>query len=73
MAMAPACGIVVCIYVPMYVHICIIYPAFVASWFLRLVYALKYSVYSVYWRAHVHDLQLHLTEHKDDWSYLCLQ
>ena len=30
-------------------------PTFVAPWFPRSMYVLKYSVY---WRAHVHDLQL---------------
>ena len=39
--------------------------AFVAPWFPRSVYALKYSAYSssLYWRAHVRDLQLHV-----DWT-----
>ena len=53
MTMAPACGIMVCQY------LCIIYPAFVAPWFPRSVYALKCSVY---WCAHMRYLQLHSNE-----------
>ena len=39
---------------------------FVTPLFPRSVYALKCSMYSVYWRAHV------VLNSKDDWSYLCL-
>ena len=41
------------------IYLCIIYPAFVAPWFLRSVYTLKCSVY---WSAHMHDLQLYALE-----------
>ena len=57
MTTSPAHGIMVCTYVSM--SVCIIYPAFVAPWFLRSVYSLKCSMYSVYWLAHMCDLQLH--------------
>ena len=40
MTTAPVRGIMVC-----QIYVCIIYPAFVAPWFPRSVYALKYSVY----------------------------
>ena len=36
--------------------------AFVAPWFPRSAYALKCSVYSSIWRAHMSDLQLHSIE-----------
>ena len=36
-------GIYVCSYLSIYV--CIIYPVFVAPWFPRSVYTLKYSMY----------------------------
>ena len=73
MTTAPTCGIMVCQYV------CISYPAFVAPWFPRSVYALKYSMYSGVC-AHVHDLQLHLQlsilaqlrVQLLDWIYSCL-
>ena len=39
-------GMYLCIYLSIYVHVCIIYPAFVAPWFPRSMYALKYSMYS---------------------------
>ena len=53
MRTASACEIIVgiCMY------ICIIWPVFVAPCFPRPVYTLKCSVY---WRAHVCDLQLHI-------------
>ena len=41
------------------IYLCIIYPTFVAPWFPRSVYTMKFSVY---WHAYVHDLQLHSTE-----------
>ena len=38
-----------CIYVSIYlsIYVCIIYPTFVAPWFLRSVYALKCSMYDM--------------------------
>ena len=52
----PVHGMIVCQY------LCIIYPVFVAPWFLRTVYTLWNALcILVYWHAHVHDLQLDWT------------
>ena len=55
------------------IYVCIIYPAFVAPWFPRSVYALKCSVYSQY----IDVLTCVIYNYtrlnsKDDWSYSCL-
>ena len=51
MTTAPACGIIV------FEYLCIIYPTFVPPCFPRSVYAQKSPCISVYWRAHMRDLQ----------------
>ena len=57
------------------IYVYITYPMFVAPWLLRSMYGRKASCISVYWRAHMHDSQLHALDwldNKDNWSHSCL-
>ena len=54
---------------PYGIYVCIIYPAFVASWFPRSVYALNALCIINVLTCMIYNC-IHSTE--DDWSYLCL-
>ena len=65
-------GMYLCIYLSIY--LCIIYPAFVAPWFLRSVYALKCSMYSGILMCSCVWFTTACTQlnSEDDWSSSCL-